>query len=90
MTDKQIHGAVLQSGRIYKAGDEAQLALVLPPIDVDRLVLAGVLMGDWSAPPLTEWNDLMSGDSPPQETPDEPVPLPPPHAPATHHKRNRR
>ena len=49
MADKQIHGAVLQSGRIYVAGDEAALALVLPPRDVDRLLGRGVLSGDWSA-----------------------------------------
>jgi len=61
MTDRKINGAVLQSGRLFKAGDEAELALVLPPFDVTRLIDKGVLSGDWSAPLL---NDSTSGDLP--------------------------
>lgn len=49
--NRKIEGAVVQFGRIYKAGDEAALALVLPQSDIDRLAAKGVLTGDWSSAP---------------------------------------
>ena len=102
MADKQIHGAVLQSGRIYTAGDEAALALVLPPRDVDRLLGRGVLSGDWSASLIhTDASNVPETPAPlddstpptlaPEPTADTPVrsPVqPPPHS--TEQKRNRR
>jgi hypothetical protein len=47
----KIVGSILQSGRLYKAGEEDALAKVLPTADAARLVAAGQLSGDWSPAP---------------------------------------
>lgn len=47
-SDRRIVGSVLQSGRIYRAGDEDALHAALPEADRDRLSAAGQLTGDWS------------------------------------------
>jgi hypothetical protein len=43
----KIEGAIIQSGRTYKAGDEDALAAVLSPENVQRLVRKGALSGNW-------------------------------------------
>lgn len=53
-SNRTIVGSVIQSGRIYKAGDEAALAHVLPRKDTERLVAKGVLAGDWGTGDVVE------------------------------------
>jgi hypothetical protein len=48
-TDRAITGAVIQSGRIYKAGDEDALALAMKGRSMDHLIEKGAISGDWSA-----------------------------------------
>jgi hypothetical protein len=45
---REIRGAVRLGGRIYTAGDEADLAEVLPAGSVARLKDAGVIRGTWA------------------------------------------
>lgn len=46
-TTPQIVGAVIESGRMYKAGDEAALAQVMRGKSVQHLIDNGTLSGDW-------------------------------------------
>ena len=50
-TSPQILGAVIESGRLYKAGDEAALAQVMRGKSVQHLLDNGTLSGDWGAAP---------------------------------------
>jgi hypothetical protein len=47
-TDKTIHGAVIQGGKIYRPGDEDALAEAMAGKSFDRLLSKGVISGDWS------------------------------------------
>lgn len=47
-SERKIVGSVIQSGRIYKAGDEDALHAALPETDRHRLTASGQLTGDWS------------------------------------------
>jgi hypothetical protein len=65
MTDpRTIVGSILQSGRIFKAGDEDALAKVLPAADSARLIAAGQLSGDWSAASSETPADQPSAEQP--------------------------
>lgn len=44
---RKITGAILQGGRMYKAGDEEALAIALPKAQIVRLLAAKQLAGDW-------------------------------------------
>ena len=50
-TTPQIVGAVIESGRLYKAGDEADFATAMQGKSVAHLIEKGVIVGDWDTAP---------------------------------------
>jgi len=71
---RRITGAIIQGGRIYKAGDEDALASVLSSENIQRLIdKGGELSGDWAVQPAKE----EAPAEPPARAPEKPRAKPP-------------